>query len=52
MLESNLDVRFTRLEGNSGSRTAAMQGEMNLLKWMMATTIALLETVLFRVFPH
>ncbi len=52
MLESKLDVRLTRSEGNSGSRTAAMQGEMTLLKWMMATTIALLVTVLFRVFTH
>jgi hypothetical protein len=33
-------------------RLATMTGEINLLKWMMGTTIALLVTVLFRVFTH
>ena len=31
---------------------AGMKGEIGLLKWMMGTTIALLVTVLFRVFTH
>ena len=51
-LESALNNRITALEGNLNGRIAAMQGEINLLKWMMATTIALLLTVLFRVFTH
>ncbi len=38
--------------GGINVRLATMTGEMNLLKWMMGTTIALLVTVLFRVFTH
>ncbi len=43
---------MTTLQGDLNGRMAAMQGEINLLKWMMGTVIALLVTVLFRVFTH
>lgn len=52
VLRSDLNGRMTTLEGTLNARMAAMQGEINLLKWMMGTMIALLVTVLFRVFIH
>ncbi len=51
-LQGDLNGRMTTLQGDLNGRMAAMQGEINLLKWMMGTVIALLVTVLFRVFTH
>ncbi len=51
-LQGDLNGRMTTLQGDLNGRMAAMQGEVNLLKWMMGTVIALLVTVLFRVFTH
>ena len=51
-LQGDLNGRMTTLQGDLDGRMAAMQGEINLLKWMMGTVIALLVTVLFRVFTH
>ena len=51
-LDGDLSGRMTTLQGDLNGRMAAMQGEINLLKWMMGTVIALLVTVLFRVFTH
>ena len=51
-VQNDLDRRFVGFQGDMGTRMASMQGEINLLKWMMGTTIALLLTVLFRVFTH
>ena len=51
-MQGDLNSRMTSIQGDLTGRMAAMQGEINLLKWMMGTVIALLVTVLFRVFSH
>ena len=38
--------------GSVNVRMMAMTGEMNLIKWMLGTTLAAVVTVLFRVFTH
>ena len=51
-MQGDLNGRMIGVQGDLNGRMAAMQGEINLLKWMMGTVIALVVTVLFRVFTH
>ena len=51
-MQGDLNGRMASMQGDLSGRMASMQGEINLLKWMMGTVIALLVTVLFRVFTH
>ena len=51
-MQGDLNGRMTGIQGDLNGRMTAMQGEINLLKWMMGTVIALVVTVLFRVFTH
>jgi flagellar hook-associated protein FlgK len=51
-MQGDINGRITSLQGEVNGRIASLQGEVNLLKWMMGTVIALLVTVLFRVFTH
>lgn len=50
--QADFDRRIVALQGDLNTRMASVQGETNLLKWMMGTVIALLVTVLFRIFTH
>ena len=47
------DIEAIRREiGGINVRMAAMTGEMNLIKWMLGTTLAAVVTILFRIFSH
>ncbi len=51
-MQSDLNGRMASMQSDLNGRMASMPGEINLLKWMMGTVIALLVTVMFRVFTH